>query len=72
MKAPRKFIQVKPDINHNRIGCSFSHFAKYIEDKALAVEWMDQKNVNVRDEAGMVWTILRTDVTEVNAPAHAN
>ena len=70
-RAPRKFIQVNPDVNHNAIGCTFSHFVAHIENKPLQVEWMDQTKVNVRDQAGMVWTILRKDVTDAKAPAHA-
>lgn len=71
MKSPRKYFQVKPEVNHNRIGCGLTHFVLHIENKPLQAQWMDNKNVNLIDETGKPWTILRTDVTEVNAPAHA-
>jgi hypothetical protein len=62
MSAPKKFVTIKEDVNHNRVGCTFSYFAANLENKPLQVIWEDKTKVNAQDATGKVFTLLRSDV----------
>lgn len=62
----RKFIQLKPHINHNRLRVTLSHYIQYIEGHALRVITETNTEVTFKDLDGDEHTLPRTEVFSVN------
>ena len=65
MNTIRKFISLKPHINHNRLRVSLSHYIQHIEGHALRVLTETKTEVTFKDLDGDEHTLPRTEVLEV-------